>query len=312
MGDMMKRWRSEMELLSVVLMWGVNFPLMKWVLEVFDPVVLNALRVSTALFVLAWVYWVRSGRSIQTMMAPFATHTWEIVRIGIVGWFIYQVGFVFGLSMTSAGSAALIMASAPLWTGMLAKMLRLETLGGWGWIGLFVSMSGTVGVVVFGRAEIVLSWSTMLGNIIMLAAAMMWGFYTAMARPLISVMSPTALTVCAILPALPLLVAAAIPFLGQMDWSQVTWIHVLLILASGALPTGFAIVLWNRGVRTIGASHTAAFGNLVPFVALFSAWWLLGDPVLPGQIIGGGLIVGGLAVMRRSRMQPRTLAPRVH
>ncbi len=308
----MKRWRSEIELLSVVLMWGVNFPLMKWLLDVFDPIVLNVLRVSTALLALAWVYWLRSGRSVQVMLAPFATHTWEIVRIGIVGWFIYQIGFVFGLSLTSAGSAALIMASAPLWTGLLAKFLGLEKLGVVGWVGLVISIIGTAGVVIFGRAEITLSWGTMLGNIIMLAAALMWGFYTAMARPLISVMSPTALTVCAILPAMPLLVLAAVPFVAQMDWYEVTWLHVLAIIASGALPTGFAIVLWNRGVRTIGASHTAAFGNLVPFVALFSAWWMLGDPVLPAQVIGGTLIIGGLAVMRRSRVQPRTLEPRMH
>lgn len=309
---MMKRWRSEIELLTVVLMWGVNFPVMKWVLEVFDPIVLNLLRVSTALFVLAWVYWLRSGRSLGVMWAPFASHGWALVRIGIVGWFIYQVGFVLGLSLTSAGSAALIMASAPLWTGLLAKLLGYEKLGALGWVGLAISVVGTTGVVFFGRAEISLSWATMTGNIIMLAAAMMWGFYTAMARSLISVMSPTALTVCAILPALPLLAVAAVPFVAHMDWSQVTWLHVVLIILSGALPTGFAIVLWNRGVRTIGASHTAAFGNLVPFVALFSAWWLLGDPVLPGQLIGGALIVGGLAVMRHSRIPSRTLTPRVH
>jgi len=218
----MKRWRSEIELLSVVLMWGVNFPLMKWVLVVFDPIVLNVLRVSTALVVLAWVYWLRSGRNMRVVLAPFSTHPWEIVRIGIVGWFVYQVGFVLGLSLTSAGSAALIMASAPLWTGLLAKFLGLEKLGALGWIGLVISMVGTAGVVVFGREEITLSLAAMLGNIIMLAAAMMWGFYTAMARPLISVMTPTALSVCAILPALPLLTLAAVPFMSQMDWSQVT------------------------------------------------------------------------------------------
>lgn len=298
--------------MAVVLMWGVNFPVMKVVLTVFNPYVLNVFRILSAGIVLGYVYWVRSDRSVAIMVQPFRMHGWAIVRIGLIGWGLYQLFFIIGLNLTSAGSGALIMASAPLWTALVALGTKLEHLKPLAWAGLVISIAGTVWVVLFGSAQLDFASDAMAGNVIILIAAVLWGTYTALTRPLVEHMTPTALSVLGLAVAFPLLVAFAIPAFPDVDWSRVLWWHWVLVFMSGALSTGIAIVFWNRGVRTIGASHTAAFGNLVPFVALFSSWMILGDPVLPGQLLGGGLIVGGLVLMRRARAIPRTVPLRVH
>ena len=83
----------------------------------------------------------------------------------------------------------------------------------------------------------------------------------------------------------------------------------IAIIFSGALSTGVAIVFWNNAVRSLGASHTAAFGNLVPLIALFSGYLVLGDPILPAQLIGGTMIIGGLVIMRWARRRYPTERP---
>lgn len=306
------KWRGELELLTVVLMWGLNFPIMKIVLVVLHPYVLNVLRILSAGLVLGYIYWVRSGRSVHVMLLPMHSHGWAIVRLGFVGWVCYQLTFILGLNMTSAGNAALIMASAPLWTALVALSTHVEKLKPLAWTGLIISIAGTAWVVLFGSTQLDFASNAMTGNLIILVAAMLWGSYTALTRPLVQHMSPTALTVLALGVAFPVLLAFALPVVGDVNWQAVLWWHWVLVFLSGSLSTGIAIVLWNRGVRTIGASHTAAFNNLVPFVALFSSWLILGDPASPGQILGGGLIVGGLVLMRRARAVPRTVPPRVH
>ena len=65
--------------------------------------------------------------------------------------------------------------------------------------------------------------------------------------------------------------------------------------------TGLAYYLWNLAVRRVGPSQTAAFSNLVPFVALVAAFLLLREPITLPQLLGGVLIVSGLVVMRRGR-----------
>lgn len=306
------KWRGELELMTVVLMWGLNFPIMKIVLVVLHPYVLNVLRILSAGIVLGYIYWVRSGRSVQVMWQPMHIHGWAIARLGFVGWVCYQLTFILGLDMTSAGNAALIMASAPLWTALVARSTRVERLTILAWTGLVISIAGTIWVVLYGSTTVELASQAMTGNLIILVAAMLWGSYTALTRPLVQHMSPTALTVLALAVAFPVLFLFAVPVVGDVAWHDVHWWHWLLVFTSGSLSTGIAIVLWNRGVRTIGPSHTAAFNNLVPFVALFSSWLILGDPASPGQILGGGLIVGGLVLMRKARATPRTVPPRVH
>ncbi len=141
----------------------------------------------------------------------------------------------------------------------------------------------------------------MLGNGVMLLAAMMWGSYTAMTRPLVKRHAPLALTVLALILALPFMAALAVPFWSEVNWSRVTEPYWIAIILSGTLSTGVAIVFWNNAVRTLGASHTAAFGNLVPLVALVSGYFILDDQILPAQIAGGSLIIFGLVIMRYAR-----------
>ena len=99
---------------------------------------------------------------------------------------------------------------------------------------------------------------------------------------------------------LPFLFLIALPEFKAVAWDRIDgWIW-LALLYSGGLSTGLAPVLWSASVQNVGAAHTAAFGNLVPFIALFSSH-LLGEPILPAQILGGLLIIGGIVIMRRER-----------
>jgi len=115
--------------------------------------------------------------------------------------------------------------------------------------------------------------------------------------------------VLALLIALVPLSLLSLPYLSGTNWGALTMWYWLAIFFSGALSTGIAIVFWNNAVRTLGASHTAAFGNLVPLIALFSGFLILGDPILPAQILGGTLIIAGLVIMRWARKKKRVVQP---
>jgi drug/metabolite transporter (DMT)-like permease len=73
------------------------------------------------------------------------------------------------------------------------------------------------------------------------------------------------------------------------------WIGVVY---AGLMAIGVAYVLWNRGVRRIGSSRTAAYQNLVPVVALLTAWLWLGEMPTILQIGGAAVVLGGLTLAR--------------
>lgn len=300
--------RSEIELLAVVLFWGLNFVVVKIVLEVMHPHVMNIFRLLAASAVLSWIYWRRTSRTGEPFWGPLKASPRAIIRLTLVGWVFYQAAFIIGLDYTSAGNGAIIMSSAPIWTALLSLVMGTEKLSLQAWLGLFVSIVGTATVVAFGTAEISLSSDLLIDNTIILAAAILWGSYTALTKPVVQQHSPLSLTVIALNLCLIPLALLAVPYWSETDWERMNALYWFAVFFSGALSTGVAIVFWNNAVRNLGASHTAAFGNLVPLIALVSGFLILGDPILPAQLVGGTLIIGGLVVMRWARRK-KTVTP---
>lgn len=294
-------WKHDLALLFVVVVWGVNFPVLKAALAVMHPHVINIFRFTVSATALGGLYLFQQHRaSGASFFAPLRTHLWKIVALGLLGYVIYQLCFIIGVNHTTAGSAALIMAGSPLWTALISRIAGYERLERRAWSGLIVSLVGTLMVVWAGATNVQLA-GALYGNLVMLAASILWGTYTAFNKSVVHDVSPTGATFMGILVALPFLIGIGIPYLHTVEWSKVTlWVWGA-ILFSGGLSTGLAFAIWNTAVRNVGASNTAAYSNLVPFVALLGGVLFLDEAVTWVQLSGGVLIVGGLVIMRRAR-----------
>lgn len=310
--SLLTRWKSEAQLLFVVSVWGTNFVVIKLVLEVMHPHVMNVFRILAAGLFLGYAHHRRQKSHGEHFFAPLKQFPIDLIRISLIGWVLYQIVFIIGLNLTTAGSAAIIMASLPLWTALLSAMLLKERLNLIMWIGLGICIAGTFAVVLSGDQEISLGSEFLLGNVLMLVAALLWAANTVYTKALVHQVSPIGITMIALMISIPFLVVVSIPYWHTMDWEKMTLLVWVAILFSGGLSTGIAIVLWNSSVKLMGASHTAAFQNLVPLIALITAFLVLDESIMMAQIVGGTLTIGGLVIMRRGRDRTRTQAPDTH
>jgi len=279
---------------------------MKLVLDVMHPHVINVFRLLSAGFVLLIMHVKRQNALGQNILQPLFDYPKELVTIGIMGWFLYQIVFIIGLNNTTAGTAALIMASLPLWTALISIGMNVEKLNSVGWIGIGVTMIGTAAVILTGKGSVDISTSFLFGNLMMLTAAMLWGLNTVLTRKLVHRVTPVGITFIGLIVALPLIGLVSIPFWNTVDWGGVTWVIWLAIVFSGSLSTGLAIVAWNYAVKKVGASHTSAFQNLVPLVALLASFLILNEQIVFWQIVGGAFTIAGLVIMRHGRAVGRT------
>lgn len=299
-------WLPDVLLLLVVLVWGTDFSVLKGALAVMHPHVANALRFVVSAAVLGTYYSIRCQQANTAFFAPLKASWHTILPLGLLGFGAHQALFVLGLNHTTAGNAALIMATNPIWTALLSWGLGDEALGLRAWGGLLLSLVGTSLVVAAGSMDVAAGVGTLFGNGMMLLAAMAFGSYTTFSKRVVDSGSPTATAFFGVLLALPVLLGIGALYEPSVTWSQVGWQAWGAIFFSGGLAVGLMFVLWNRGVRRVGSSNTAAYYYLVPFVALLSGAILLGEPITLPQIAGGGLIIGGLLLVRQSR---RHLAP---
>ncbi len=279
--------------LSVALIWGVNVPVMKAVLGSVAPFAFNALRLTLSVLALG------VAERIESRGNAAAPVPWRsVVGLALLTSLAYQVLFITGMARTSAGHAGLLIASGPLWTALIARGTGVEFPSRRAWVGLAIAFCGTVLVVSSAAGD---GTATLLGNVLMLLATIAWAGGAVWGRSVLERFPATRLALLTTLVALPGHWLLAGPELGSrasLDLSAATWAAVAF---SGVFSTGVAYVLWNSSVRQIGPSRTAAYTNLVPVCALVVAAVFLGERPTLAQLLGGGLILIGLATGRKRR-----------
>ncbi len=306
---------AELGLIATTVMWGLNIPIVKEATNRMDPFVFNAARLTCSTIALAFFAWFelrgrrKAGltRSTGSDDCPNARRfSWSrfLVFAGLTG-FLYMIFFMLGVSRTTAGNVALLLSSMPMWTAVLAVLFFGERLRWTNWLGLFITFLGTVTVIMLGANQggrgFNLSSEFLLGNLLILAAALTWASGTLISKKLLDTVGAMELAFLAGLVTTPL-------HLLIVAGSFREWIPVILepamaakIIFSGVFSTGLAYSFWHIGVRKLGGAHASVFQNLVTLVAVLTSWWCLGERITWAQILGGVTIIVGLLVMRRRR-----------
>lgn len=287
-------------LFGVAVIWGINIPFMKTGLEQVDVFVFNAIRLTISALVLVVFAWRERRRGIVPNARTAGGH---VVVYALMVAAVYQLLFLLGIDRTTAGNTALIIATVPMWTALLARVFIGEKLQKLAWLGLMVALVGTV-IVALQKGDITTGREQLWGNLIILAAALLWSGGTVYSRPLLKRISPMQLSASAVVIALPahyLIAAGRFESSRPALYSGDVW---LIIIYSGVLSSGFAQPMWHFGVRHAGAAHAAIIQNLIPLVALAVAWVSRGETATTAQLFGGALIMVGLVTMRLGRQTP--------
>ncbi len=77
---------------------------------------------------------------------------------------------------------------------------------------------------------------------------------------------------------------------------------------SGLLSIGAAYIIWNYGLQTVGAVHTATYQNLVPVMGLVFGIVLLNEQLTFLQYVGSALVIAGI-ILARFRKKTKVLQP---
>ncbi len=284
--------KTDALLLLMALIWGVNFTVVKFGTTVFSPLAFTGLRVMLAAVVLLTI----GGARKQPW--PRRNDILALMALGTIGNGIYQILFVEGISRTNVGNAALIVAAAPAFIAIASRLGGIErvhkrVLGG---IGL--SLAG-VALVVFGSARSPQGETTLLGTLLVFAGTLCWTAFTVLLQPYARRLDPIHLSGFTMLGGcIPMLIATPRALIAT-DWSRVGLPAWGAIFYASIISMGVAYLFWYRGLRVLGATRTAVYGNLQPVIAIAVAWLFLKEPPTVWQGVGTGTIMTGLFLTRR-------------
>jgi len=289
-----KEYKAEVLLLIVVVIWAANYPLAKYALAFLHPFVFNAIRYIVAASTVLVL--VRSKSSWE----PVKKGDWpKLFGAGFIASVLYQIMFIVGLSLTTAGNSAIILSTSPLWTVFLSARMHKEAIPRIMWLGMAVSLIGIIMIIVGSGKKLGMGSQELTGDVIVLAAAALWGLNTTLQKPLLSTYSAQQLSLILITIGAVGLTLTSIPAIVQTDWHSTHWIPIGAAVLSGAFSIGIGNVMWSYGVKHLGPGRTANFNNLIPVLAFVLSYFTLNEQLLPIQIFGAVITVIGVWIARR-------------
>jgi drug/metabolite transporter (DMT)-like permease len=291
---------TELSLVLMSLIWGVNYVVVKYGTTVLDPLAFNGVRVALAAGTLLLVAQLvpRGAANGAASRWPARRDALVLLGLGTLGNGLYQIFFVEGIARTRAGDAALVVAASPALIALIGRLRGTERVSLRGLVGIALSIGG-IGLVVFGAAHGAgTHGASLLGDFLVLCGTLFWAIYTVLLQPYTHRIGAWPLSALTMLGgAIPLLIVAA-PAIVVAQWSAVPAIGWAALTYSGLGALVLAYLFWYRGVRVIGPTRTAMFSNLQPLFAVLVAWIVLGETPTIWQGVGAVSIMSGLLLTR--------------
>jgi len=267
--------------LTIVLIWGVNFVAVYIGLKTFPPFLLSALRFG--LSALPWVFFIPRPKGSVKL----------IVYYGLFN-FALQFGFIFtGIHLgISPGLASLVLQIQVFFSMGLAFLFFHDRPSPFKIAGSLISFVG-IGIVGYH----VEGGSTFLGLILMLLAAFSWAAGNMFTKKIHSD-SPLALVVWGNLAAFPVMALVSYLFEGplviQSSLQNMSWPAIASVCYIVYFSTHIGYGAWGFLMKSYSTSVVVPFTLLVPVVGFMSSAIYLGEEIQSWKILASLFILGGL------------------
>lgn len=285
--------RGHILALFTVVVWGTTFIISKVLLRTFTPAEIILFRFSLGYAAL----WLAAPRRMQLLNKK---HELFFAAAGLFGITLYFMGESMALQYTQASNVGVIIATVPFFTALVNRMIfRDEKLTGRFFAGFVVSMAG-VALITFGGS---LGFTVNpVGDLLAMAAAVMWAFYSAALKKLGESYPVLESTRRMFFYGLLFLIPVVLLMRPQFHFAQLTQpLHWGGFLYLGLVPSALCYVTWNTAQRFIGTTSTSNYIYLDPVVTVVASVLLLNEGVTFWSVSGTVLTLLGLLISQNRK-----------
>jgi drug/metabolite transporter (DMT)-like permease len=289
------------------LIWASNITLGRVLRNDIAPSILGAARftIAAVIFLALWLKSQPSPLNRRPASEPrrirqASLHWIWPLGMALCGVFGFTILLYLALRYTTASHAALINAISPLVTALMAALLLKErfTLPLVAGSGLsLVGVGLVIGISPGNPGE---SGQMLIGDLLCLLAAIIWGMYSVFSRLATRTSSSLQASATSIWMALPLLYISALAE-WQASPPTLTLPVLLAVLYIGVFPSVIGYLAWNEGVLRVGPNQAMAFYNTLPVYGALLGVLVLGESLSWGLLLGGGMVIAGALIVAKSR-----------
>ena len=266
-------------------------------------------------FLLAWL---RFGIGSVAMLAwlkrpadesPMTGTTKRLLFLeSFLGNFLFSICMLFGVSMTGAVTAGVVMATIPAAVALMSWVFLKERIGLRVWAAVICAVMGVMLVslskqelptpTLYGleadlsliQADLRVFW----GTVLLLAAVLCEAAYAVIGKKLIGVLSPKRISALINLWGFALATPLGLWAAWQFDFFSVAAPSWLLLVFYSLAASVWTVWLWMTGLKTISASRAGVFTVFLPVSAAAVGVVFLGESLTPLQMLAFGVALLGV------------------
>ncbi|MDC3415984.1 DMT family transporter [Aquibacillus salsiterrae] len=292
-------------LIIVAVIWGANFGISRWAMEVFPAEVFVFLRFGLALPILFIVLKLTEG-SVKVDKQDIV----KLALIGLIGVTLLEILVMYSIKYTTLANASLLnVAPWPIFAALFAPLFTREKMTLRLASGGIVALIGVTLIILGGKDGFNLSSEYMLGNFLALSISLIGALFNLACMPLMDKYSPMKVTSWYVLFGSLFLIPVTISGWSQVAWNDISPITFGAVFYNVVLCTVAAFVLWNLSMKKVGAAKANFYRYFVPVAAAASGVLFFNEQIMLPQIIGGLIIVLGLVWIGTERKQPIAIPP---
>jgi drug/metabolite transporter (DMT)-like permease len=252
---------------------------------------------------LAMLHWLRKPASEAPLDAP----TKRLLFLeSFLGNFLFSICMLFGVSMTSAVAAGVIMASIPACVAVMSWVFLRERVGLRVWASVACAVLGIALVslsksehstqVLQGLEADLASKKAWLGNLLVFCAVLCEAAYAVIGKKLTGSMGPKRISSLINLWGFALVTPLGLWQALQFDFTSVSGSVWLLLLFYSLAASVWTVWLWMTGLRTVPAAQAGVFTVMLPISAAAVGVLLLGERMNGLQIAAFGIALVGVVL----------------
>ena len=245
---------------------------------------------------LATIHWLKRPAD-EMPMSP-ATRKFLFLE-SFFGNFLFSICMLYGVSMTTAVSAGVIMAAIPAVVALMSWVFLKEKISGRTWLAVACSALG-IGLLALSKSEHSAHGPSapsgdlnqnnhLLGNALVFAAVLCEAAYAVIAKKLTGALTPRRITALINLWGFVLITPLGAYVAWSFDFGAVTAGSWLLLLFYSLAASVWTVWLWMSGLKNVPASRAGVFTVMLPISAAVVGVLVLGEPLGGLQMVAFGI-----------------------
>jgi len=279
--------RNKILLAIMVSIWGLGWPIMKMGLNRSTPFIFISHRLFFSLIFLLML---------NIAIKPKISSSFKVLKGVLPYSLILTFSFALttvGLTSQRSGISAILTYTQPIIVFILAVKFLGETFAVLRLAGTILGFSGVV--ILFLEENASMSWTSLL----LLTGAFLWAVSTVYYK--LELQHTDAQLVNLIQVFMTSIIMYLASLFTEPQFQSWDWGYVAILIYVGIGASGIGMTIWLMLLKQEGATLLSSSSLIVPVLALFFGWLLIGEELNLKSLVGSILVIAGIYVVNQNR-----------